>query len=200
MKSGVKFHATSQEFSHGGYLTVWLTSLWEIINGWTYDQHQLKIHQRLTELIVLGILYIPEYCDTPLPAQLFLFFFASSSFFMPLFSCLIFSSFFLFLPKVLSLRGPTVARGLFMRLGDSEGRHKELSTQATGPWAQRWPLKDVCGLHPRHSGPAASDAGSSPHCCFSSSAGLDLFAKPSAAPQKTSLKRHDINQWQYRQK
>lgn len=42
-------------------------------------------------------------------------------------------SFFLFWPKVLSHRGPTVARGLFMRPGDSEGKHKEPSTQATGP-------------------------------------------------------------------
>lgn len=73
MKSDVKFYATWQEFSLVGHLTDWLTSLWEIINAWTYDQHQLKIHQRLTELIVLGISYIPEYCDTLLPAQLFLF-------------------------------------------------------------------------------------------------------------------------------
>lgn len=96
---------------------------------------------------------------------------------MSLFSCLVFFLSFFFWPKVLSHRGPTVARGLFMRPGDSEGKHKELSTQATGPWAQRWPLKDVCGLHPRHSGPAASDGGSSPHRCSSASSGLDLFAE-----------------------
>lgn len=76
----------------------------------------------------------------------------------------------------------------------------KLSTQAAGPWAQRWPLKDVCGLHLRHSGPAASDAGSTPHCCFSSSPGLDLFAKPSAATRKAYLIRHDIKQWQYSQR
>lgn len=35
----------------------------------------LKIHQRETEHILPGISYIPEHYDTPLPAQLFLFFF-----------------------------------------------------------------------------------------------------------------------------
>lgn len=35
-----------------------------------------------------------------------------------------------------------------MRPKDSEGEHKELPTRSRGLWAQHWPLKDVCGLHP----------------------------------------------------
>lgn len=78
---------------------IWPFALLEIINGWTYVQHQLKIHQRLTltELILLGISYIPEYRDTPLPAQLFLFFcFFFFFLIMSLFSCLVFFLSFFF--------------------------------------------------------------------------------------------------------
>lgn len=55
---------------------------------------------------------------------------------------------FFFIPPLPHTLRPTVARSLFTRPRDSEGKHKELPTQWRGLWAQRWPLKDVCGLHP----------------------------------------------------
>lgn len=50
--------------------------------------------------------------------------------------------------RSLHTQRPTVARSLFMSLRHTDAKHKELSTEGRGPWAQRWPLKDVCGLHP----------------------------------------------------
>lgn len=35
-----------------------------------------------------------------------------------------------------------------MRPRESEGKYKDLPTQRRGLWAQPWPLKDVCGMHP----------------------------------------------------
>lgn len=83
------------------------------------------------------------------------FFFSSSSFnnvsLLP-------SRLFFFL---LLHRGPTVARGLFMRPRDSEGKHKELPTRAYRAVSSALTPEGCVWAAPRHSGPAASDPGPS---------------------------------------
>lgn len=64
---------------------------------------------------------------------------------------------------------PTVARGpIHEAKRRRKGKHKELPTQWRGLWAQRWPLKDVCGLHPDAVALPTGGPGSSPPL------GLDL--------------------------
>lgn len=92
--------------------------------------YSAQIHERVWLTFCEGVLCIPEHCCLKL-------FLLIMSFFSRLIFC-----------RSLHTQRPTVARSLFMSLRDTEAKHKELSTEGRGPWAQRWPLKDVCGLHP----------------------------------------------------